>query len=125
MGRRQASAASGVGLPPGRPALTPPVLPRRHRYARLQEWGNFLTFSSKAKTLVLRRTPTTLYFLGMCRYLEGQVLYLQKQIEELSENAQDRGVEIFKVRPPRVSVSPSPPCPKPPRNRSRAFWRNA
>ncbi|XP_015441669.1 adenylate cyclase type 10 [Pteropus alecto] len=65
-------------------------------YARLQEWGNFITFSSKAKTLVLRRTPTTLYLLGMCRYLEGQVLYLQNQIEELSENAQDSGVEIFK-----------------------------
>ncbi|XP_016004071.1 adenylate cyclase type 10 isoform X3 [Rousettus aegyptiacus] len=65
-------------------------------YARLQEWSDFIRFSSKAKTLVLRRTPTPLYLIGMCRYLEGQVLHLQKQIAELSENAQDSGVEIFK-----------------------------
>jgi hypothetical protein len=31
--------------------------------------------------------------------MEGQVLHLQKQIEEQAENAQDSGVEILKVRP--------------------------
>lgn len=35
----------------------------------------------------------------MSRYMEGQVLYLQKQIEEQSETAQDSGVELLKVRP--------------------------
>ena len=30
--------------------------------------------------------------------MEGQVLYLQKQIEEQSENAQDAGVDLLKVR---------------------------
>lgn len=91
----------GQAAGPPRAALTLPVLLRWPRYARLQEWSDFIRFSSKAKTLVLRRTPTPLYLIGMCRYLEGQVLHLQKQIAELSENAQDSGVEIFKVRPPR------------------------
>lgn len=31
--------------------------------------------------------------------MEGQVLHLQKQIEEQAENAQDSGVELLKVRP--------------------------
>ncbi|KAM9244797.1 adenylate cyclase type 10 isoform 2-T2 [Dugong dugon] len=65
-------------------------------YARLQEWDNFKIFSNRAKTLVARRTPTPLYWEGISRYLEGQVLYLQKQIEEQAENAQDSGVELLK-----------------------------
>lgn len=46
-----------------------------------------------------RRTPTVLYYEGISRYMEGQVLHLQKQIEEQAENAQDSGVELLKVRP--------------------------
>ncbi|XP_044905386.1 adenylate cyclase type 10 isoform X3 [Felis catus] len=65
-------------------------------YARLQEWDNFHIFSSRAKNLVPRRTPTALYYEGISRYMEGQVLYLQKQIEGQSENAQDSGVELLK-----------------------------
>ncbi|KAM4860383.1 adenylate cyclase type 10 isoform 1-T4 [Thomomys bottae] len=65
-------------------------------YARLQDWENFYKFFNKAKTLVQRRTPTVLYYEGIIRYLEGQVLHLQKQIEERSENAQDSGVELLK-----------------------------
>ncbi|XP_001493803.3 adenylate cyclase type 10 isoform X1 [Equus caballus] len=65
-------------------------------YARLQEWQNFHMFSNRAKNLVPRRTPTALYCEGITRYMEGQVLYLQKQIEEQSENAQDSGVELLK-----------------------------
>lgn len=41
-----------------------------------------------------------LYFQGLCRYLEGQVLYLQKQIEGQSDWAQDTGIKLLKVRPP-------------------------
>ncbi|XP_014638749.1 PREDICTED: adenylate cyclase type 10-like [Ceratotherium simum simum] len=37
-----------------------------------------------------------LYCEGISRYMEGQVLYLQKQTEEQSENAQDSGVELLK-----------------------------
>ncbi|XP_047561108.1 adenylate cyclase type 10 isoform X1 [Lutra lutra] len=65
-------------------------------YARLQDWDSFRVFSSKAKNLVPRRTPTTLYYEGISRYMEGEVLYLQKQIEGQSENAQDSGVELLK-----------------------------
>nr|XP_040134303.1 adenylate cyclase type 10 isoform X5 [Ictidomys tridecemlineatus] len=65
-------------------------------YARLQDWDEFHTFSSRAKPLVSRRTPTVLYYEGISRYLEGQVLYLQKQIEQQLENAQDCGVELLK-----------------------------
>uniref|UniRef100_A0A671FTQ8 Adenylate cyclase type 10 n=1 Tax=Rhinolophus ferrumequinum TaxID=59479 RepID=A0A671FTQ8_RHIFE len=65
-------------------------------YARLQNWDYFHIFSNKAKNLVSRKTPTALYFQGICRYLEGQVLYLQKQIEEQSEWAQDTGVMLLK-----------------------------
>lgn len=67
------------------------------RYARLQEWDNFHIFASRAKNLVSRRTPTALYYEGISRYMEGQVLYLQKQIEGQAENAQDTGVELLKV----------------------------
>uniref|UniRef100_A0A8C0WML7 Adenylate cyclase type 10 n=1 Tax=Castor canadensis TaxID=51338 RepID=A0A8C0WML7_CASCN len=65
-------------------------------YGRLQEWENFHKFSDRAKNLVPRRTPTVLYHEGVIRYMEGQVLHLQKQIEERSENAQDKGVELLK-----------------------------
>ncbi|XP_070252394.1 adenylate cyclase type 10 [Myotis yumanensis] len=65
-------------------------------YARLQEWDDFQVFFNKAKNLVPRRTPTALYFHGVCRYLEAQVLHLQKQIEGQSESAQDSGVELLK-----------------------------
>ncbi|XP_060040565.1 adenylate cyclase type 10 isoform X2 [Erinaceus europaeus] len=67
-------------------------------YARLQEWDNFHNFFNRAKLLVPRRTPTALYYKGISRYMECQVLYLQKQIEEKRENAQDSGVELLKVR---------------------------
>ncbi|XP_040594562.1 adenylate cyclase type 10 [Mesocricetus auratus] len=66
-------------------------------YARLQEWDNFYKFSNRAKTLVTRRTPTVLYYEGISRYMEGQVLHLQKQIEEQVENVQDCGAELLKT----------------------------
>ncbi|EGW08788.1 Adenylate cyclase type 10 [Cricetulus griseus] len=66
-------------------------------YARLQEWDNFDKYSNRAKSLVTRRTPTVLYYEGISRYMEGQALYLQKQIEEQVENAQDSGVELLKA----------------------------
>ncbi|XP_037681356.1 adenylate cyclase type 10 [Choloepus didactylus] len=65
-------------------------------YARLQEWKKFQIYFNRAKNLVPRRTPTALYCEGISRYMEGQVLYLQKQIEEQSENAQDSAVELLK-----------------------------
>ncbi|XP_008573802.1 PREDICTED: adenylate cyclase type 10 [Galeopterus variegatus] len=65
-------------------------------YARLQEWDNYYIFSNRAKNLVPRRTPTVFYYEGITRYMEGQVLHLQKQIQEQSENAQDSGVELLK-----------------------------
>ncbi|XP_029789204.1 adenylate cyclase type 10-like [Suricata suricatta] len=65
-------------------------------YARLQEWDNFHLFSSRAENLVSRRAPTALYHEGVSRYMEGQVLYLQKQIEGRAENAEDRGVQLLK-----------------------------
>ncbi|KAK1329495.1 hypothetical protein QTO34_011685 [Cnephaeus nilssonii] len=65
-------------------------------YARLQEWDDFQIVFNKTKNLVPRRTPTALYFQGICRYLEAQVLHLQKQIEGQSEYAQDSGVELLK-----------------------------
>ncbi|XP_012584365.1 PREDICTED: adenylate cyclase type 10 [Condylura cristata] len=65
-------------------------------YARLEEWDNFHIFSNRAKILVPRRTPTALYSEGISRYMEAQVLYLQKKIEEQSVNAQDSGVELLK-----------------------------
>ncbi|KAK7806947.1 hypothetical protein U0070_009440, partial [Myodes glareolus] len=68
-------------------------------YARLQEWDNFYKFSNRAKTLVTRRTPTVLYYEGISRYMEGQVLHLQKQIEEQAETAQDSGIELLKALP--------------------------
>jgi adenylate cyclase 10 len=79
-----------------------------YRYGRLQEWENFHKFSDRAKNLVPRRTPTVLYHEGVIRYMEGQVLHLQKQIEERSENAQDKGVEMLKVRPVSASQYKSP-----------------
>ncbi|XP_051003725.1 adenylate cyclase type 10 [Acomys russatus] len=66
-------------------------------YARLQDWDNFYKFSKRAKNLVTQRTPTVLYYEGVSRYMEGQVLHLQKQIEEQAENAQDSGVELLKA----------------------------
>ncbi|XP_053461947.1 adenylate cyclase type 10 [Nycticebus coucang] len=66
-------------------------------YARLQEWDNFYIFSNRAKNLVSRRTPTALYYHGISRYMEAQVLHLQKLIEEQSENAQESGVELLKT----------------------------
>ncbi|XP_037362443.1 adenylate cyclase type 10 isoform X2 [Talpa occidentalis] len=65
-------------------------------YARLQDWDKFHIFSNRAKNLVPRRTPTALYSEGISRYMEAQVLYLQKQIDEQSANAQDTGVELLK-----------------------------
>ncbi|XP_010632254.1 adenylate cyclase type 10 isoform X1 [Fukomys damarensis] len=65
-------------------------------YARLQEWDNFTSFFSKAKSLVTRRTMTTDYYAGTVKYVEGQVLHLQRQIEEQSHKAQDSGVELLK-----------------------------
>ncbi|XP_054443540.1 adenylate cyclase type 10 [Pteronotus mesoamericanus] len=65
-------------------------------YARLQDWEEFQIFFNKAKNLVPRRTPSALYFRGICGYMEGQVLHLQKQIEEHAENAQDTGVQLLK-----------------------------
>ncbi|XP_075843587.1 adenylate cyclase type 10 isoform X1 [Microtus pennsylvanicus] len=66
-------------------------------YARLQEWHNFYKFSNRAKTLVARRTPTVLYYEGISRYMEGQALHLQKQIEEQAETAQASGIELLKA----------------------------
>ncbi|XP_032147386.1 adenylate cyclase type 10 [Sapajus apella] len=65
-------------------------------YARCQEWGNFYIYSSAAKNLLPRRTVTLIYYKGMSRYMEGQVLHLQKQIKEQSENAHANGKELLK-----------------------------
>ncbi|XP_012513197.1 PREDICTED: adenylate cyclase type 10 [Propithecus coquereli] len=65
-------------------------------YGRLQDWDNFHVFFNRAKHLVPRRTPTVLYCQGISRYMEGQVLHLQKQIEEQTQNAQENGVEMLK-----------------------------
>lgn len=89
-----------ANLPMPRVTLMFPPFPWLCRYARLQEWDDFQVFFNKTKNLVPRRTPTTLYHQGICRYMEAQVLHLQKQIEEQSENAQDSGVEMLKVRLP-------------------------
>lgn len=90
-----------------RVTLMLPPFPWLCRYARLQEWDDFQIFFNKTKNLVPRRTPTALYHQGICRYMEAQVLHLQKQIEEQSENAQDSGVELLKVRLPSGSCGPS------------------
>ncbi|XP_004589196.2 adenylate cyclase type 10 isoform X4 [Ochotona princeps] len=65
-------------------------------YGRLKDWDNFYIFSNKAKTLASRRTPTILFYSGMSRYMEGQTLHLQKQMEEQSELSQDIAVELLK-----------------------------
>ncbi|XP_045694582.1 adenylate cyclase type 10 [Phyllostomus hastatus] len=65
-------------------------------YARLQDWDMFQIFFNKAKNLVPRRTPSALYFQGICGFMECQVLHLQKEIEECAENAQDSGVQLLK-----------------------------
>ncbi|XP_037023402.2 adenylate cyclase type 10 [Artibeus jamaicensis] len=65
-------------------------------YARLQDWNMFQIFFNKAKNLVPKRTPSALYFLGICGFMECQVLHLQKEIEEGVENAQDSGVQLLK-----------------------------
>ncbi|XP_017723080.1 PREDICTED: adenylate cyclase type 10 isoform X4 [Rhinopithecus bieti] len=65
-------------------------------YARLQEWDNFYKFSNRAKNLLPRRTMTLIYYDGISRYMEGQILHLQKQIKEQSENAQASGEELLK-----------------------------
>ncbi|KAM6217259.1 adenylate cyclase type 10 [Rhynchocyon petersi] len=78
-------------------------------YARLQDWDNFKIFFNRAKALVPRRTPTFLYCEGISRYLESQVLYLQKQIEEQVDNAQDSGVELLKNLESLVAKNTSGP----------------
>ncbi|XP_045402589.1 adenylate cyclase type 10 [Lemur catta] len=65
-------------------------------YARLQDWDNFHVFSNRAKHLVPRRIPTVVYYQGVARYMEGQVLHLQKQIQGQTKNAQANGVEMLK-----------------------------
>ncbi|KAI5946171.1 Adenylate cyclase type 10 [Manis javanica] len=65
-------------------------------YARLQEWNYFHEFSDTVKNLVPRRTPTALYYEGISRFLEGQVLHLQKKIEEQPSSAQESGAEALK-----------------------------
>ncbi|XP_023562081.1 adenylate cyclase type 10 [Octodon degus] len=65
-------------------------------YARLQEWDNFTNLMNKSKSLLSRRTPTTAYYGGIVKYMEAQVLRLQKQIEEQYHKAQDSGVELLK-----------------------------
>ncbi|XP_003468747.2 adenylate cyclase type 10 isoform X1 [Cavia porcellus] len=65
-------------------------------YARLQEWDNFSNFFNKSKSLLSRRTPKTAYYRGLVKCMEGQVLHLQKQIEEQSHRAQDSAVELLK-----------------------------
>uniref|UniRef100_A0A6I8PF78 Adenylate cyclase type 10 n=1 Tax=Ornithorhynchus anatinus TaxID=9258 RepID=A0A6I8PF78_ORNAN len=65
-------------------------------YARLQDWESFGEFFNRAKKLVTRRTASVLYCQGFSRFLECQVLFLQRQIEEQAPNAQDSGVELLK-----------------------------
>ncbi|KAI5127386.1 Adenylate Cyclase Type 10 [Manis pentadactyla] len=65
-------------------------------YARLQEWNYFHEFSDAVKNLVPRRTPTALYYEGISRYLEGQVLHLQSKIKEQPSSAQESGTEVLK-----------------------------
>ncbi|XP_021100287.1 adenylate cyclase type 10 isoform X2 [Heterocephalus glaber] len=76
-------------------------------YGRLQEWDNFSSFFSKAKSLVSRRTLTTDYYEGTVKYMEGQVLHLQKQIEEQSHKAQDSGVQLLKNLENLLSQKPT------------------
>ncbi|XP_031792694.1 adenylate cyclase type 10 isoform X2 [Sarcophilus harrisii] len=65
-------------------------------FARHEEWENFEVFFNRAKKLVHRRTPSFLFCEGFSRYMECQVLCLQKQIQEQMENVQDIGVELLK-----------------------------
>ncbi|XP_072504824.1 adenylate cyclase type 10 isoform X3 [Notamacropus eugenii] len=65
-------------------------------FARLEEWDSFQVFFNRAKKLIQKRTPSFLYCSGLNRYLECQVLCLQKQIQEQMENVQDIGVELLK-----------------------------
>ncbi|XP_036611380.1 adenylate cyclase type 10 [Trichosurus vulpecula] len=74
-------------------------------FARLEEWENFQVFFNRAKKLVQRRTPSLLYCTGLSRYMECQVLCLQKQIQEQMENVQDIGVELLKTLENLVSRS--------------------
>nr|XP_054967999.1 adenylate cyclase type 10 isoform X9 [Pan paniscus] len=83
-------------------------------YARLQEWDNFYKFSNRAKNLLPRRTMTLIYYDGISRYMEGQVLHLQKQIKEQSENAQASGEELLKNLENLVAQNTTGPvfCPR-------------
>ncbi|KAM6154286.1 adenylate cyclase type 10 [Erethizon dorsatum] len=65
-------------------------------YARLQEWDSFSNFFGKGKSLLSQRTPTAAYYGGAVKYMEGQVLRLQRQIEEQCHKAQDSGVQLLK-----------------------------
>uniref|UniRef100_F6YGE4 Adenylate cyclase type 10 n=1 Tax=Monodelphis domestica TaxID=13616 RepID=F6YGE4_MONDO len=65
-------------------------------FARLEEWGSFEIFYNKAKKLVQRRSISNIQCEGFSRYLECQVLNLQKQIQAQTENVQDIGVELLK-----------------------------
>ncbi|XP_074078020.1 adenylate cyclase type 10 isoform X2 [Macrotis lagotis] len=65
-------------------------------FARLEDWDNFEVFFNRAKKLVQRRTPSFLFCQAFNRYMECQILYLQKQIQEQIENVQDTGVELLK-----------------------------
>ncbi|XP_074122612.1 adenylate cyclase type 10 [Sminthopsis crassicaudata] len=65
-------------------------------FARHEEWENFEVFFNRAKKLVHRKTPSFLFCEGFSRYMECQVLCLQKQIQEQMENVQDIGVELLK-----------------------------
>ncbi|XP_044530803.1 adenylate cyclase type 10 [Gracilinanus agilis] len=65
-------------------------------FARLEEWGSFEIFYNKAKKLIQRRSISNIQSEGFARYLECQVLSLQKQIQGQTENVQDIGVELLK-----------------------------
>lgn len=100
---------AGEGQPTPGEMLRVLTLLSRCRYARLQEWNYFHEFSDTVKNLVPRRTPTALYYEGISRFLEGQVLHLQKKIEEQPSSAQESGAEALKVRPPLCFLGWIPP----------------
>ncbi|XP_068950616.1 adenylate cyclase type 10 [Petaurus breviceps papuanus] len=74
-------------------------------FARLEDWENFQVFFNRAKKLVQRRTPSSLYCSGFNRFVECQVLYLQKQIQDQMENVKDIGVKLLKTLEDLVAQS--------------------
>nr|XP_020830303.1 adenylate cyclase type 10 isoform X7 [Phascolarctos cinereus] len=78
-------------------------------FARQEQWENFQVFYNRAKKLVQRKTPSVLYCSGFSKFMECQVLCLQKQIQDQMENVQDIGVELLKTLENLVAQSSTGP----------------